>query len=474
MEQGAIPSSPEAEEAVLGSLLIDSDAVIDIAEALDAKDFYREKNGWIYQAIVDLAAAGEPADFVTLVEALESRGQLKEVGGAAYITALVNSVPSAVYAEYYAGIVRGLSYRRKLIATASRLATLAYDPAHDPAQIQAEIMAELTGYDLGTAGSEPEHIKKPVGELLDVLQHGGSPAMSTGYKTLDKALNGGLRPGHLFILAARPSVGKTAMALNLAYRMAKRGVASGFFSLEMSKMELAGRVMSIAGSVPNNIFNDPELAKGLTGADWTSLLEIAGTVTESEITIDDTAGIYLNDLYTKVKRMKARSNIGVIFIDYLQLIRVKDKDFHSRSLEVGFVSAYLKRMARELKICIVAVSQLNRAIEGRVDGKPQLSDLRESGSIEQDADVVAFLYREDMTKPTSTRHGIIDVILGKVRNGAIGEVPLAYTGEFLQFNELQQQGAVPPMVAASNEAIVEALAEITGGNDWTQGQFDTE
>lgn len=468
-----IPASPEAEEALLGSLLIDPDQILEVSGNLLPGDFYREKNGWIYREMLGLYERGEPIDFVMLSNALESRKILTECGGAAYLSSLLNAVPSAIYASHYGGIVKSLSVRRQLIATASHLAQLAYDPAQDVREIQTTIMAELTGYEVGKVEDEPEHIGKPVDALLNTVQHGGLPAIKTGYKSLDKILKGGVHLGQLIILAGRPGTGKTALGLNIAYHMAKnRAAATGYFSLEMSKQELAGRFMSLAGDVPNDIFNDPEIAAQLTDADWTGLLTVAGEVAACEIILDDTAGIYLSEFYAKVRKMKAQHDVKVVFIDYLQLIRVSDKEFHSRSLEVGFITASLKRMARQLKICIVAMSQMSRAIEGRTDGRPQLSDLRESGAIEQDADVVAFLYREDKVKPMSTRKGIVDVIFEKVRNGATDEAPLFYRGEFIQFNEIQVQGAVPVFNPAppTERAITAEIAELTGGDVWTQDE----
>ncbi len=432
-----IPANPEAEEAVLGSLLIDPDAIIKVASFLEPDDFYREKNGWIYRAILDLHERREPADFVTLVDELERRDQLQQVGGAAYITALINSVPTAVHVEHYAHIVERTATLRRLIAAAGQIAALAYEEAEDVDEVvdrAEQLIFNVSERRIRRDLTPVRQIMHTVVDRLDYLHRhkGDLLGVPSGFSKLDKLL-GGFQKSDLIILAARPGVGKTSLALNIAVNAAKRyGQRVAFFSLEMSSEQLVQRLLAAETGINQQRLRLGEIADD----EWPILMEAAGVLSETLLFIDDTPAVSALELRTKARRLQAEHGLDMVIVDYLQLMR-GDTRSENRVQEISYISRALKSLARELEVPPIALSQLSRAVESRSDHKPVLSDLRESGAIEQDADVVMFIYREDMVKENTERKNIADIIVAKHRNGPTDTVPLYFDKSLTRFADLE-------------------------------------
>ncbi|MGC8780352.1 MAG: replicative DNA helicase, partial [Anaerolineae bacterium] len=432
-----IPANPEAEEAVLGSLLIDPDAIIKVAAFLEPDDFYREKNGWIYRAILDLHERREPADFVTLVDELERRDQLQQVGGAAYITSLINSVPTAIHVEHYARIVERTATLRRLIAAAGQIAALAYEEAEDVDEVvdrAEQLIFNVSERRIRRDLTPVRQIMHTVVDRLDYLHRhkGDLLGVPSGFSKLDKLL-GGFQKSDLIILAARPGVGKTSLALNIAVNAAKRyGQRVAFFSLEMSSEQLVQRLLAAETGI-----NQQRLRLGeINDDEWPILMEAAGVLSETLLFIDDTPAVSALELRTKARRLQAEHGLDMVIVDYLQLMR-SDTRSENRVQEISYISRSLKSLARELEVPLIALSQLSRAVESRSDHKPVLSDLRESGAIEQDADVVMFIYREDMVKENTERKNIADIIVAKHRNGPTDTVPLYFDKTLTRFADLE-------------------------------------
>ncbi len=432
-----IPANPEAEEAVLGSLLIDPDAVLKVASFLSAEDFYREKNGWLYRAILDLHERREPADFVTLVDELERRNILQEVGGAAYLTALINGVPSAVYVEHYGHIVERTATLRRLIDAAGQIAALAYEEADDvnevvdrAEQLVFNVSERRIRRDLAPVGQ----VMHQVVDRIDFLhRHQGEIlGVPTGFAKLDKLL-GGFQKSDLIILAARPSVGKTSLAMNFALNAARKyRKVVAFFSLEMSAEQLVQRLLAMETGIDQQRLRRGEVADH----EWDMLMAAAGELSNTMLYIDDTPAMSAMELRTKARRLQAEHGLDLMVVDYLQLMRGEGRS-ENRVQEISYISRSLKSLARELEAPLVALSQLSRAVESRTDRRPQLSDLRESGAIEQDADVVMFIYREDTIKENSERKNIADIIVAKHRNGPTDTIPLYFRKELTKFENLE-------------------------------------
>ena len=428
------PQNIEAEEAVLGSILIDRDAIVKVAPILKPEDFYREKNGWIYGAVLDLYDRHEPADFVTLCDEMERRGQLDDVGGREYISALLTAVPTAVHAEFYAHIVERCGTLRRLINAAGKIAAVGYeeDIEADEAIDQSEqILFQV---------AERRQTKTFIGlrealhdyaEVLDVLhaQKGQVVGVPTGYVDLDRLL-GGLRKSDFIILAGRPSSGKTALGMGIAQNAAKAGVPVGIFSLEMSVAQLVQRMMAMEARLDAHRLGTGFFAE----EDWQVITQAMGQLAELPIFIDDTASASVMELRTKARRLKAEQNIGLIVIDYLQLMQ--GRGLENRVQEVSEISRALKGLARELNVPVLTLSQLSRAVESRTDHMPILSDLRESGSIEQDADVVIFIHRDKMYNENTAKGDVADVRVAKHRNGPVDTVHLRFFPEYTQFTDL--------------------------------------
>lgn len=433
-----IPSSREAEEAVLGSLLIDTDAVIKVASFLRADDFYSEKNGWIYQAILDLHERRQPADFVTVCEELGNRNQLQEVGGDAYITDLINAVPTAIHIEHYAHIVERKAVLRRLISAAGQIAQLAYDESREVDEVVDEAEQIVFNVSERRIRHDLVPMQQIMGDVVDridyLARHRGDVfGVPTGFKLLDKML-GGLQKSDLIILAARPSAGKTSLALNVAANAAKRySQRVAFFSLEMSAEQLVQRLLASETGI-----DQQRLRLGdVRDDEWPILMEAAGVLANTHLFIDDSPAVSALEMRTKARRLHAEHGLDVIIVDYLQLMRGQATRNENRVQEISYITRSLKELAREMKVPVLALSQLSRAVEQRADKKPILSDLRESGSIEQDADIVLFVHREDMYDENTERKNIADIMIAKHRNGPVGAVSLYFHKELTQFRDLE-------------------------------------
>ncbi|PRX31826.1 replicative DNA helicase [Orenia metallireducens] len=433
------PNSIDAEKSTLGSMLLDRDAIAKVIEILKPKDFYREAHTIIFNAINRLFDKGEPVDLVTVSEELNETGHLEAVGGASYITSLVNSVPTAANVEHYAKIVEEKAILRRLIKTADQIAQLGYKGDQEIDNILDQSEQLVFNLSQRRTVQTFDGIKDILMDTFDNLEKlynnkGDVTGIATGFRDLDK-MTSGLQPSDLFILAARPSMGKTALALNIAQHAAvneKKSVA--IFSLEMSKSQLVQRMLCSEAQVDSH-----RLRTGfLNENDWRRISQGAGRLGESKIFIDDTPGITVMEMRAKARRIQAEHGLDLILIDYLQLM-TGGSGSESRQQEVSDISRSLKGLARELSVPVVSLSQLSRAVEQRNDKRPQLSDLRSSGSIEQDADVVAFIYRDDYYNPDSERAGITEIIIGKQRNGPVGTVELAFQKEYTKFVDLSKR-----------------------------------
>jgi replicative DNA helicase len=422
------PQSIEAEQSVLGSILIDSEAILRVGDFLKPADFYRQQHADVYEAMLALHGQREPIDLVTLGDELRRRDRLDAIGGPAYLTSLMNTVPTAVHAEHYGRIVERKAVLRNLIGAAGKIAAVGYEEANDAEaaidraeSILFEISQRRTdgGFEslsilLGQAYDRLEYLHEHRGQILGV---------PTGLSQLD-ALLGGLQPSDLIILAARPSVGKTSMALNIAQHAAVREQKKvAVFSLEMSKEQLALRLLSAETGI-----NPRPLQTGFVDeTDWSKIAMVMNDMATAQMWIDDSPALSVMELRTKARRLEAEQRgIDLVIVDYLQLMQpsTPNKDAN-RVQEVSDISRGLKQLARELKVPVVGLSQLSRGVEQRGSAEPRLSDLRESGSIEQDADVVIFLYRDGEQNPDADVE-LIKAKVAKHRNGPIGEVPLQF------------------------------------------------
>lgn len=427
------PQNIEAEQAVLGAILLEKDTLIKVTELLFPDDFYRSAHQKIYGAMIDISNDGEPVDLITLTAKLQTKNMLEEVGGVSYLTDLANSVPTAANAEYYAKIIEEKSILRKLIKAATEIASTGYSAAEEINQIIGN--AEKRIFEISQKRSSDGFI--PIKDVLmesferiEFLHHkkGGMTGIPSGFTDLDK-MTSGFQKSDLIIIAARPSVGKTAFALNVAQNVAARAKETvAIFSLEMSAQQLVQRMLASEGNIDGH-----KLRTGmLEEQDWQKLTMAMSTLSDAPIYIDDTPGINIYEIRSKARRLKAEKGLGLILIDYLQLIHGKGKS-DNRQQEISEISRLLKGIARELEVPVIALSQLSRAVEQRQDKRPMLSDIRESGSIEQDADIVAFLYRDDYYNAETEKQNIIEIIIGKQRNGPVGKVELVFLKNFNKF-----------------------------------------
>jgi replicative DNA helicase len=430
------PHSVEAEHSVLGSLLIDRDAIIRVASFLKADDFYRPAHGYVFQAVVDLYNRREPSDFVTVVDELERRDLLEQVGGISYLTDLISAVPTAVHVEYYARIVERTATLRRLITAGADIVNIGYDASIDVEE--AIDRAERALFDVSQRRTTRDFV--PIGQILeryfdklDFIQQnrGDVVGVPTGYADIDK-LTGGLQKSDLVILAARPSVGKTALQLGFAHSAAVRhGKTVAIFSLEMSGEQLVQRLLSMETGVDSH-----RLRLGyIDDSEWEQISRAFGRLAEASIFIDDTAGISVMELRSKARRLLAEHGLDLIVVDYLQLMQGRRSE--NRVQEISDISRGLKGLARELDVPVLALSQLSRAVESRHDHRPLLSDLRESGSIEQDADIVMFIYRDEVYDPDTDKKGIAEIIVAKHRNGPTDTVHLRFFDRTARFADLE-------------------------------------
>ena len=433
------PSSEEAEKSTLGSMLLDREAIPTAVESLEPEDFYWSKHAIIYNAICQLFDKGDPVDLVTLSEKLREEDKLEEVGGASYITSVVNSVPTAANIKHYAEIVEEKSILRGLIKTANQISKLGYKDEGEVDDLLDQ--AESLIFEVSEKRSVKEFsgIKDVLMDTFDDLEElhetqEDVTGVPTGFRDLDK-MTSGFQESDLIIIAARPSMGKTALALNIGqYAAVEEDTSVAIFSLEMSKSQLVQRMLCSEAQV-----NSHRLRTGqLRDTDWRRLSQAAGRLGESDIFIDDTPGITVMEMRAKARRIKAEHGLDLILIDYLQLMQGSG-GAESRQQEVSKISRSLKGLGRELNVPVVSLSQLSRAVEQRNDKRPQLSDLRASGSIEQDADVVAFIYRDEYYNPDTEKKGITEIIVGKQRNGPVGTVELAFQKEYTKFVDLSKR-----------------------------------
>jgi replicative DNA helicase len=430
------PQNIEAEQSVLGSLLIDREAIIKTAPFLRAEDFYREAHGRIYAAILDLHEHREPADFVTLCDALERSAELDSVGGPAYLTSLINSVPTSIHVEHYAHIVERTAILRRLIEAAGKIAGLAYGEAEDVDVVVDR--AEQILFDVSqrrvSRGLTP--IKRILTEYYDRIEYlhqhqGEMVGLPTGFLDLDRLL-GGMQRSDLIIVAGRPGMGKSSLGMSIAHNTAlKHNAVVAFFSLEMSAEQLVQRL--IAGET--GITSQRLRTGDIRDIEWDKLVKASGTLAETAVFVDDTPSPSPMEIRTKCRRLAAEYGLDLIIVDYLQLMRGGGRS-ENRVQEVSYISRQLKALARELSVPVVAMSQLSRAVESRQDKRPILSDLRESGTIEQDADVVIFIYRDEMYDENTERKHIADIIISKHRNGPTGQISLRFAAEQTKFVDL--------------------------------------
>jgi replicative DNA helicase len=449
VELQAPPHSLEAEQAVLGAVLQDESALIRVIEIrLAPEDFYREANGLIFQTMRELSEANEPVDLITLSEALKKNGALEKIGGYAYLVELADAVATAANIEHYGRIVRDRATLRRLIQTSGRITEQCRGAGAEVAEVldaaESAIFAIREGRDLVTIQPLRGLLREAIDNIESLMSRsGGVTGVPTGFKDLDE-LTGGFQKSDLIILAGRPSMGKTALALNIAVQTAiteERDVKSGdpfavaFFSLEMSKDQVLMRLLCSLGGLD---LRDVRTGR-IKEQDFHKIIEAANKLNEAQVFVDDTPAMGVLEMRAKSRRLKSLLNrqgqeLGMILVDYLQLMRGRG-DADSREQEISEISRSLKALAKELSVPVVALSQLNRSVESRPNKRPMLSDLRESGAIEQDADVIAFVFREEVYKPDNEElRGRAELIVGKQRNGPVGAVSLTFRHSSARFH----------------------------------------
>ena len=421
-------------------MITDRDAVISAVETLKPDAFYRDDNKAIFEAILNLYKKAEPIDIITLKDELESMNKFEQVGGYEYLASLPEKVPTTANVQKYIKIVEEKSILRNLIKTANEIISLGYDPTEDVEDIMDS--AEKKIFDIMQSKNQKGYtpIKDALVESFAKLEELYNrkqyiTGVSTGFIALDHK-TAGLHGSELILVAARPAMGKTAFALNIATNAAVRGkVPVAIFSLEMSKDQLVNRILCSEAMVDSNKVRTGKVEEGY----WVKLAGAIGPLSESEIYIDDTPGISVMEIRTKCRKLKMEKNIGLIVIDYLQLIQGNNKRVGSREQEISEISRSLKILAKELDVPVIALSQLSRAVEQRPDHRPMLSDLRESGAIEQDADIVMFIYRDDYYNKESEKKDIAEIIIAKQRGGTIGPVDLLWMGNYTKFVNLEKR-----------------------------------
>ena len=441
MELGKVPPHDvEAEQAVLGSMLTDKDAVISAIEVLKEEDFYRTDNRSIYEAILNLYNRAEPIDIITVKAELESLGKFEQVGGLEYLASLPDKVPTTANAMKYIKIVEEKSTLRNLIKTANEIIELGYDPTEDVSDIMESAEKKIFNIMQNNDKKSYSPIKDilvdsftQLEELYNRKQH--ITGVPSGFTELDYK-TAGFHGSDLVLIAARPAMGKSAFALNIATNAAVRAnVPVVIFSLEMSKEQMVNRILCSEAMVDSNKVRTGKLEED----DWTKLAGSIGPLSDAEIYIDDTPGISVMEIRAKCRKLKLEKNIGMVVIDYLQLVQGSNKRNGSREQEISEISRSLKILAKELNVPVIALSQLSRAVEQRPDHRPMLSDLRESGAIEQDADIVMFLYRDDYYNQDSEKKDIAEVIIAKHRGGSLGTVDLLWLGSYTKFVNLEKR-----------------------------------
>lgn len=432
------PSSAEAERNLLGGLMLDKRAWDSVADVITSDDLYRADHRQIFAAIASLSERDQPADAVTVRDYLEQLGKLETSGGAEYLAQIVEDTSSAANIRAYAEIVRDKSLLRRLIEVGGDISASAYETQGRMASELVDL-AEQKVFEIADQGARRggfaalKQILPGTIDRLDVLSHsdGDITGISTGFAEMDR-LTAGLQRGDLIIVAGRPSMGKTTLAINLAENAAiAHKIPTAVFSMEMSAEQLSFRMIGSIGRV-----NQQKLRTGrLSDEDWTRIDSAVSMMTNVPIYIDDSAGLSPTEVRARARRLKREHGLGMIVIDYLQLMQTAGHS-ENRATEISEISRSLKALAKELDVPVIALSQLNRSVEQRNDKKPVMSDLRESGAIEQDADLIVFIYREEVYQPDTARKGIADIIIGKQRNGPVGEFHLTFLGEFTKFENL--------------------------------------
>jgi replicative DNA helicase len=431
------PQDLAAEQCVLGAMMISKDAIADVVETLRGADFYRPAHEQVYDAILDLYGRGEPADAITVAAELTKRGEIGRVGGAPYLHTLLASVPVAANAGYYAEIVREKGILRRLADASIRIGQMSYAAQGDVDLIVDRAQAEVYAVTERRASEDYKPLSELMQPTLDEMESiesrgAGLSGVPTGFAELDDLTNG-LHPGQMVIVAARPGAGKSTLALDLARSASIRnGLTSAIFSLEMSQIEITMRLLSAEASVALGHIRGGKM----TEQDWSRVSTKMGQVSEAPMFIDDSPNLTMMEIRAKARRLKQRHDLKLVVIDYIQLM-TSGKKVESRQLEVSEFSRQLKLLAKELEVPVVALSQLNRGPEQRTDKKPMLSDLRESGSLEQDADMVVLLHRPDLYDKESERAGEADFIVAKHRNGPTKDITVAFQGHYSRFTDMQ-------------------------------------
>ncbi|MDF2484698.1 MAG: dnaC [Herbinix sp.] len=433
-----LPHSAEAEQSVIGSMIMDKDAIVAASEVISSTDFYEQQYAILYETMQELFNEGKPVDLVTLQDRLKEKDVPPQVCSLEFIRDLVTAVPTSANVRYYAQIVRDKAVLRRLIKVAEETASECY---LDKEKLDAILeKTEKSVFDIvqNRGTKEFTDIKEVVLRSIDSIEaaaknQGSVTGVATGFYDLDYK-TAGLQPSDLVLIAARPSMGKTAFVLNIAeYVALKSNVTTAVFSLEMSQDQLVKRMLAMNSKVDSQSIRTGTL----TGEDWGHLMESARVIGNSNLVIDDTSAISVSELRSKCRKLKLEKNLGLIIIDYLQLM-TGSKKAESRQQEISEISRSLKSLAREVNVPVVALSQLSRAVEQRPDKRPMLSDLRESGAIEQDADVVMFIYRDDYYNKDTEEPGVSEIIIGKQRNGPVGTIKLGWQANFTKFTNLER------------------------------------
>lgn len=431
------PQNIEAEQSVLGAILIEQSSIAKVSDILQAEDFYRDAHRLIYRTAMSLFEKGEAIDFITVIDGLRRDDSLEKAGGISYITSLANGVPTAANIVFHAKIVQEKSLLRRLIHAATDIAAMGYDESEEVDRVLDQAEQKILEVATRKIGQDYQPIKEIIFSTLDKIDEmhkakGGITGISTGFANLDK-LTGGFQRSDLILIAARPSMGKTAFVLNVAQHMATRDKKSvAIFSLEMPREQLAMRMMCAEGLIDSQRFR----TGAMTNEEWAKLVDAADRLSGSPMFIDDTANVNAVELRNKARRISKEHGLDCVIVDYLQLM---DGGAHSRidnrQQQISDISRSLKALARELRVPVIALSQLSRGPESRTSRKPMLSDLRESGSLEQDADMVAFLYREDYYNPETEKKNITELIISKNRNGPTETVELYFHKNFTRFTD---------------------------------------
>ncbi|NLY48761.1 MAG: replicative DNA helicase [Clostridiales bacterium] len=428
-----LPHSMEAEQAVIGSMIMDKDAILVASEIISSSDFYEQQHGILFDAMLDLYNEGKPVDLVTLQNKLKEKDVPPQISSLEYIGDIVAAVPTSANVKYYAQIVRDKAVLRRLIKVSEETANNCYLDKENLDTILEKVEKEVFNISQTRGAREFTDIKEIILRSIDSIEaaaknKGSVTGIATGFYDLDYK-TAGLQPSDLILIAARPSMGKTAFALNIAEYVALRlNITVAIFSLEMSQDQLAKRLLAM-----NSRVDSQKIRTGnLTAEEWQKLMESARIIGNSSLIIDDTSSITVSELRSKCRKLKLERNLGLVIIDYLQLMS-GNKRAESRQQEISEISRSLKALAREINVPVIALSQLSRAVEQRPDKRPMLSDLRESGAIEQDADVVMFIYRDDYYHHDSQEPGVTEIIIGKQRNGPTGTIKLAWLAQYMKF-----------------------------------------